>query len=1036
MIEPTIQSLIKLFALITNREEEKLTQSGNKLVEAYLSEIFSTDLIEKYLQLYNDSIDHYHNLLKESINKNISQADFYKNTASEICNQINSTTVIKDRFLILIQLLEFIKKEDVLTKIEIDFIDNVANYLNINNEEYPDIKAFVIDGPEKVKNKNNLLLIAGEKKSQELEYKYIYSENQAVEIWILWTKSVDSYILKYSGPRNLYLNGHKLPQNKTIYIPPGSQLKTSRIKPIYFNEIQSKFVIPEGQSRIIYCAKDIEYKFNKKNYGVHRFSFCEESGNLIGIMGGSGVGKSTLLNVLNGNLKLTNGFITINGYNLHTDKEILKGLIGYVPQEDLLVEELTVFQNLYFNAKLCFSSLPEEEIIKIIEKALIDFDLVEARDLVVGNPLKNVLSGGQRKRLNIALELIREPAILFVDEPTSGLSSMDSEKVMHLLKKQALKGKLVITVIHQPSSDIYKLIDRLIIMDKGGYVVFNGNPIDAITYFKKIGQYVNPEVSECLSCGTIKTEQPLRIIETRLVDPFGKTIRKRKISPKEWYNLYLKNFDEKSPTGLAKFSVKKQRLPKVIFKAPGRLGQFKIFSLRDIAAKLSNRQYMIIALFESPLLAIILSVFSRYCAGNDQDPSAYVFSENVSLPPYLFMSIVVALFFGLIQSAEEIFKDRRLLKRESFLHLSRLSYLASKTAILFSLSAFQMLVYAILGNLILGIHGLTLGYWLILFTTACFANALGLNLSAGLNSAVTIYIIIPLLIIPQLLLSGVVINFKKLPNFARSEIYTPIVSDFITSRWALEALAVYQYKNNKYTKLTFDIDLEKNETGFKANYYIPYLNNRIKENIRFIENNDTVNEIYINNIKLLKNEFNNIYTELKILYNDSISNYKLLYNNSINKSYYDSLKSDLNKASKYYDSSLAMVLKKQEILFDNLKSAFGGIENFIEFKNKHYNKYLAENLEESYELKKITEYNHNIYQYDRPILHRPKNKYGRAHFYAPSKYFFGAEISTFWFNIIFIWFFTIILLVTLYYNLLKKTIDYFEKLKLMRDEKD
>ena len=114
------------------------------------------------------------------------------------------------------------------------------------------------------------------------------------------------------------------------------------------------------------------------------------------------------------------------------------------------------------------------------------------------------------KRLNIALELIREPSILFVDEPTSGLSSMDSEKVMLLLKRQTLKGKLVIINIHQPSSDLYKLHDKLLIIDKGGYIIFNGNPMDAIVYFKQKAHYVNPEDSECYLCGNVKVEQPLR----------------------------------------------------------------------------------------------------------------------------------------------------------------------------------------------------------------------------------------------------------------------------------------------------------------------------------------------------------------------------------------------------------------------------------------------------------------------------------------------------------------------------------------------
>ncbi len=110
--------------------------------------------------------------------------------------------------------------------------------------------------------------------------------------------------------------------------------------------------------------------------------------------------------------------------------------------------------------------------------------LYEAKDLKVGSPLEKTISGGQRKRLNIALELIREPSVLFVDEPTSGLSSRDSENIMDLLKELALKGKVIFVVIHQPSSDIFKMFDKLLILDLGGRPIYYGNPVDGVLYFK------------------------------------------------------------------------------------------------------------------------------------------------------------------------------------------------------------------------------------------------------------------------------------------------------------------------------------------------------------------------------------------------------------------------------------------------------------------------------------------------------------------------------------------------------------------------
>ena len=154
--------------------------------------------------------------------------------------------------------------------------------------------------------------------------------------------------------------------------------------------------------------------------GLHELHMAETSGKLIGIMGGSGSGKSTLLNVLNGSLKPSSGHVTINGIDVHTERDRIRGVIGHVSQDDLLIEELTVFQNLFYNAKLCFGDLDEEQITERVLASCRGSDCTRPTDLKVGSPLEKTISGGQRKRLNIALELIREPSVLFVDEPTSG----------------------------------------------------------------------------------------------------------------------------------------------------------------------------------------------------------------------------------------------------------------------------------------------------------------------------------------------------------------------------------------------------------------------------------------------------------------------------------------------------------------------------------------------------------------------------------------------------------------------------------------
>ena len=258
-------------------------------------------------------------------------------------------------------------------------------------------------------------------------------------------------------------------------------------------------------------------------------------------MGSSGAGKSTLLNILNGSMNPTEGRVLINGIDIYKENVKANGLIGHVSQDDLLIEELTVYQNLYYNTKLCFDNYSEEQITQSVNNMLHNLGLYEIKDIQVGTPLNKKISGGQRKRLNIALELIREPAILFLDEPTSGLSSKDSENIMDLLKDLTLKGKLVFVVIHQPSSDIFKMFDNLLILDTGGYLIYNGNPVDSIMYFKSKVHQANWADSECHVCGNVNPEQIFNIVESMVIDEYGKETRIRKISPEEWHSYHIES---------------------------------------------------------------------------------------------------------------------------------------------------------------------------------------------------------------------------------------------------------------------------------------------------------------------------------------------------------------------------------------------------------------------------------------------------------------------------------------------------------------
>lgn len=1005
MNESVLNALMKLFAIIVDEQKKGFELAARDVVARYLEIRFNKEWQDRYLS----DFDTY---LKASYydNGNLDYIQTKHKQLTEVCANLIEEVDQEQKVWLMLQLLEFIDDSEFVGDEILEYVQTVSRVFKISEEEFEFSQKFILGDEYSIPFNEHLLLIDSNENFEDEHVKHIYEPKLRGRVFVLRLASTNTYLIKYFGEYNLFLNGHNIKVDRSYLITFGSVIRSPRIDPIYYSQIVSEFIEGKDRSRINIIAKDIEFKFKGTDNGVHPFNFKAESGQLIGVMGGSGTGKSTLLNVLNGNLPLSSGNIWINGYDLHIEKEKLAGTIGYVPQEDLLLEELTVFENLYYNAKLCFEDITESAILKLIEDTLEKFDLVEARDLKVGDPINKILSGGQRKRLNIALEMMRRPSVLFVDEPTSGLSSMDSEKVMLLLKRQTLKGRLVMCNIHQPSSDIFKLLDVLIILDQGGRVIYSGNPIEAIIYFKTQSHFVNAEESECLTCGNVSSEQILKIVETKMMNEYGKQIRKRKRGPEEWHTLYKEHIESKKKI---EKPISKTALPKNVFQIPRKLQQLKIYLSRDINAKLSNIQYLTITLLEAPLLAVILGYFTKYISGTIDNPTAYVFAENENLPSYIFMAVVVALFLGLIISAEEILHDRRIIKRESFLNLSRWSYINSKVLVMLGISAIQCFFFVIIANSILEIKGLTFEYWLMLYTVSACANLIGLNLSASLNSVVAVYVSIPFILVPQLLFSGVIVNYNKLHPSITTQKYVPVCGDLMTSRWAYEALMVEQFSKNEFEIKFFDLEQEMSEASYKASFLIPELSQRYKDYVRHAENKSEA----VKKLNLLKREF------------DKLSHIEHLPKD-ITVANADSVNQWLDDLQQLTWSYYSRASKKRDNIYNALLKEYGNSDELFTFKQKYDNDAVEQIVTNKRELNKLTEYQGELVQLKDPIFKSPEHKVGRAHFYSAEKRVGNYLIETFWFNLLFIWFTTGIFYVALYIDFFRKTFMQAERLWL------
>ncbi len=1026
MSERILKALMQLFAIIARVDDEESGETdhqggGRKIVELFLKQQLSLELVDEYLKLFDEFLEaHQGNSAKKDGKRKRTSVNSVK--ILKICTQINEELAQKQKIIVLIRIIEFINENQTVTEQELEFAETVAETFNISKEEYIRVKTFA-DAKETNNTRiddEHWLDITSDKTTGLTKTKHIYSESIQGRVLVLSIESVGIYILRYFGGSELLLNGQAMSPGRIYVLTQGSSLRSSKVQPIYYSDIISRFLSDTNDQKIVFKVDNITYKFKTGNIGMYPLSFAEESGKLLGIMGASGAGKSTLLNLLNGNYTPTGGAVTINGVDIHHESKTIEGVIGYVSQDDLLIEELTVYQNLYYNAKLCFGNLNDDQINKLCVKVLNALGLYERKDLRVGSPLDKTISGGQRKRLNIGLELIREPAVLFVDEPTSGLSSRDSENIMDLLKELALKGKLVFVVIHQPSSDIYKMFDKLMILDTGGFPIYYGNPVDAIIYFKQLVNHVNANESECPACGNVNPEQVFNIIESKVVDEYGNLTGTRKIAPKQWNDFYLDKVSSKF------LPVPEHKdIPENSFKIPNKLRQFWIFLTRDVLSKFTNKQYIAINLLEAPALALILAFFVKFIDQAKSPKGDYIFHYSENIPQFLFISVVVSLFIGLTVAAEEIIKDQKILKREQFLNLSKGSYLYSKIMIMFGISAIQMFLYVLVGNYILEIKGMTFTHWFMLFSTSCFANMLGLNISASFNSAKVIYILIPILIIPQLLFSGVIVKFDKLHPWFSSQSEVPLLGNVMASRWAYEAMAVAQYKDNAFESREYEYRKNVSFANWKKDLWIKELtkhiqiinnnlNDKSKDSLVNVSFEILYNEVeremnFIQAIKfdgldeLNKDNFNPVETEKDISTNEKLTIY-------------------LAKLEKHYKS----FVKKNEKILKAQESEFqpdsAGKANYLKMKFEYTNESLTKFVTNKTDLSGplVTE-NNRIVQKEDPIYLDPYDKgFFGAHFYAPRKKLFGVYIDTFWANAMVIWGMTLLLGITLYFDFFKK----------------
>lgn len=587
-------------------------------------------------------------------------------------------------------------------------------------------------------------------------------------------------------PYHVYINDKKVNKKTRLNITDKIRIHNSVIS---FNA--SKRVFEKRDSGInTFEARGIKYQFNDKTLGIDNLSFSTRRGELMGIMGTSGCGKSTLLNILNGFYKPQEGNVMADGYDIHNNLDLLSDYMSYVPQDDLLFENLTVYENLYYNARLRFPRT-ERNIRTIVDRVLHDIGLYEKRNLIVGDPLNKILSGGERKRVNIGLELLADSNIILLDEPTSGLSSKDSERILKLLQNLTFQGKIIYVVIHQPGVRLFELFNKLILLDKGGKLAYFGSPFAALEYFKKYS--LKSSISENEN-DLIDPDFLLDTLEQQISDIDGTPLPIRKFSPEFWQDEFKNHLKEIS------IKEKRKKVDTTLISQKKSIKDHLSIATtllkRNFTNKLRDKSNLFITFLLPPLLGLFVGAILHYAPGNE-----YTFFENKHIVTFLFLSVLIAVFLGITNSVEEIIKDQNVLFREKMLNISNLSYLNSKILSLVPFAIIQNFLFVFVGYFILEGKEFYMVYAIILSIISFCGISMGLLISSipKLTTKAAVNII-PIILIPQIVFGGALIQYQEMNKQLVIDANSPIpeICQVMPSRWGFESLVTYLGFNNSY----------------------------------------------------------------------------------------------------------------------------------------------------------------------------------------------------------------------------------------------
>ncbi|MDD3685770.1 MAG: ATP-binding cassette domain-containing protein [Bacteroidales bacterium] len=813
----TLKSIARLFAIVADRNNDTVKENYIKVFTDFLNELVD----EKYVGELKNEFEL--NLSITATGSSPKKLSLNSVKLISLLEELKNKLSVIDRHIVIVYVI-LLTEETSKSEASTAFIKEVASSFSVQIQVVEEIREFISKSYPSINceiTKENLL-------------------------------SVDNGVLLFKVYKiGFKHNGINIRSNRICVLTKDSVLSDEQGRNYFYPEIEAILKSGNQDAKICLSVRNLEYK-KKGHTLVHKMSLDIDSSQMIAVIGNSGSGKTSFLKCISGQ---TNDFSGIVHYS--TVDQTGEPTIAYVPQENSFVPGLSVEEHLVERCRFL-----QFDLVEFKEKCNYVLDFVGLNSVINNKVCKTdfsiaEISGGQQKRLSIATELLSSPDVIILDEPTSGLSSEDSYDILSKLKKLSLSGKLVIASIHQPDFDLFMMFDQVLIFADGGFPVYYGAPAKAAEYFRGISGRVDKNSDFVFS------KKPSVILN--LLSNNKEVAIEGNISTNDLYGKFV----EASPSVEPKvFQNTKSR------QSLSRLKSFLYFLGFGIRADLKHFSRFLTLLIVPLISGVVLSAVCRFSPGDE-----YVYFYNPNLPVWILILLTTSVFIGLASSGHEFIYLRQFYNTLHAVSGKRLPHVSAVFLRYFLLTAIQTVLLVLPSVFIIGSQFHFVSVFLFSFALCLWGSIAGLVLSYIMKTTMTVYLIIPLLIIPQLVFSGALINFKHFNKIIDAKSDIPLIAEIVPMRWAAEGLMLEFYTNNPYSSKIYATRCELYNAVYYSEFFLPEVLSIFKEDstkaVLLLKNEESKNGFIgdkicnTSDVNLLVNSYDNIKSSC-IVVEDSI----------------------------------------------------------------------------------------------------------------------------------------------------------------------